>query len=81
MNTSKNKKTVRGIPEPTIRRMPLYLSYLKTLDTKQKENISAPAIAMDLGFDSTQITKDLGYTGAVGKTRVGFNIKRTHKSY
>lgn len=80
MDTAQNKKIVKGIPEPTIRRMPLYLSYLKTIDTKEKENISAPAMAKDLGFDSTQITKDLGYTDAVGKTRVGFNIEELIKA-
>ncbi len=80
MDSAQNKKTVRGIPEPTIRRMPLYLSYLKTIDTTQRENISAPAIAKDLGFDSTQITKDLGYTEAIGKTRVGFNIEELIKA-
>ena len=73
--TTQIKKTVQGIPEPTIRRMPLYLAYLKTLDIKEKKHISAPAIAKDLGFDPTQITKDLGYTNVVGKTRVGFDIE------
>ena len=48
--TTQNKKTVQGIPEPTIRRMPLYLAYLKTIDTKEKKHISAPGIAKDLGL-------------------------------
>lgn len=80
MDTTHHKKNVKGIPEPTIRRMPLYLSFLKTIDTSENENISAPAMARDLGFDSTQITKDLGYTDAIGKTRVGFNIEELIKA-
>lgn len=75
MSTAQNKKTISGIPEPTIRRMPLYLSYLNSLDIAQNKYISAPKIAKDLGFDPTQITKDIGYTNVVGKTRVGFDIE------
>jgi redox-sensing transcriptional repressor len=75
MSTAQNKKKISGIPEPTIRRMPLYLSYLNTIDRKANKFISAPKMARDLGFDSTQITKDIGYTNVVGKTRVGFDIE------
>lgn len=75
MSSNQIKKLVRGIPEPTIRRMPLYLSYLKTLDLNEKTYISAPKMAKVFGFDATQITKDIGYTNVVGKTRVGFDIK------
>ena len=71
-----NKRSILGIPEPTIRRMPLYLAYLKTIDISEKKYISAPGMAKDLGFDSTQITKDLGYTNVVGKTKVGFDIEK-----
>lgn len=72
---AQNKKTIQGIPEPSIRRMPLYLSYLKNIDISETKHISAPGMAKDLGFDPTQITKDLGYTDIVGKTRVGFDIE------
>jgi len=75
MSQQQNKKSVSGIPRPTIRRMPLYLSFLKTIDTNTKKHISAPGMAKVLGFDPTQITKDLGYTNVVGKTRVGFEIE------
>ncbi len=32
-------------------------------------------MAKDMGIDPTQVTKDLSYTGIVGKPRVGYNIK------
>lgn len=70
---AKEKKNI-GVPEPTIRRMPLYLHLLKGLETEGQLNISAPQIAKQLKIDSTQIVKDLSYTGVVGKTRVGYDI-------
>jgi redox-sensing transcriptional repressor len=70
---SKEKKYI-GVPEPTIRRLPTYLSFLKVIMESGKENISAPQMARDLKSDSTQITKDLAYTGVTGRTRIGYNV-------
>jgi len=65
---------IQGVPEPTIRRLPNYLSYLKTVNKNGLENISAPQIARDLNLDSTQVTKDLAYTAIIGKTKIGYNV-------
>jgi len=37
-------------------------------------NISAPKIGKTLKFDSTQVVKDLSYTGISGKPKVGYNV-------
>ena len=66
-------KTI-GIPEPSIRRLPLYLSYARTID--DRKNITAPQIARALNLDSTQVTKDISFTGIIGKTRVGYDINQ-----
>ncbi|MBN1119138.1 MAG: redox-sensing transcriptional repressor Rex [Bacteroidales bacterium] len=62
------------VPEPTVKRLPLYLHFLK----KAKENgvltISAPIIGQELEQDPTQVVKDLAYTGVKGRPRVGYNI-------
>lgn len=70
---TKTKKII-GIPEPTVRRMPTYLHYLKELNGKGGKTVSAPQIASALRFDATQVTKDLSYTGVTGRPRIGYNL-------
>lgn len=72
--SSNKKKKIVGVPAPTVRRMPTYLSYLKETLPEGKQYISAPAIARDLKLDPTQVTKDLSYTGITGKTRIGYDV-------
>ncbi len=62
------------VPEPALRRMPCYLAYLKLAGKAGQTYISSTQIARDMGVDSTQVTKDLSYTGISGKTRVGYEI-------
>ena len=66
----KNEKY--GLSRPTIRRLPLYLSFLKLFDKNVKEYISAPEIAKGLHIHSTQITKDFSYINVTGKTKIGY---------
>ncbi len=71
MATTKKKN---GVPEPTLRRMPAYLAFAKSLKRKQQEYVSSTQIANYMGIDSTQVTKDLSYTSIIGKTRVGYEV-------
>ena len=71
-STSSRRTTL--VPEPTLRRMPCYLSYLKLAKKAGSVNISSTQIARDMGVDPTQGTKDLSHTCIVGKTRVGYEI-------
>ncbi len=75
----KTKKKITGIPEPSIRRLPLYLSFIKNRNLEEAY-ISAPTIASELSLDSTQVTKDISYTGITGKTRVGYEVKELIKT-
>jgi len=68
----KNKKDI--LPEPTLKRLPEYLYYLKCMQKNGAINISAPVMAKDLEHDATQIVKDLSITGAKGKPRAGYNV-------
>ena len=70
-----NKKPV-AVPEPTIRRLPAYLTLLKQLEEEGQEFISAPRLASFFNLDPTQVVKDLSYTGASGKPRVGYIVKK-----
>lgn len=64
------KKTV---PEPTLKRLPAYLHYLQKAREEGVLNISAPAISKVLNCDPTQVVKDISFTGAKGKPRLGYN--------
>ncbi len=70
-----NKKKNQIVPEPALRRMPCYLSYLKLAQKDGMKHISSTFIARDMGVDPTQVTKDLSYTSIVGKTRVGYEVE------
>lgn len=63
------------MPEPALRRMPCYLAYLKLEHRRGSKYVSSTLIARDNGVDSTQVTKDLSYTGISGKTRVGYEVE------
>lgn len=63
-----------GIPEPTLRRLPVYHNYLKRLADKSVGFISGTQIADDLNLIPIQIRKDLAFTGVVGKPKVGYEV-------
>ncbi len=73
--STESKKKEGLVPEPSLRRMPCYLAYLKLVSRRKQEYVSSTHIARDMGVDPTQVTKDLSYTSIVGKTRVGYEVK------
>ena len=72
MNSS-GKNSNKQVPEPTLRRLPVYLYFLEKVREDGIINISAPTIGKNLKCDSTQVVKDLAVTGVKGKPRVGYN--------
>lgn len=60
-----------NIPVTSLQRLPVYLNYLKTLGGDVKF-ISSGAIARALGMGEVLVRKDLAYTSAQGRTRVGY---------
>jgi len=64
----------REVPQPTIRRLPTYLHYLRDRAASGQAVVSTSAIAQHLGLEATQVRKDLGYTGVAGKPRVGYPL-------
>ena len=67
-------KIQASISLPTITRLPLYLSFLCTLDNDGNDYISAPQIGKKLHIDNTLITKDFAAINIKGKRKVGYNI-------
>ena len=62
------------VPVPVLRRMPAYLSFVKTLQKQGEKYVSSTRIAEYMEIDATQVTKDLSHTGISGKTRVGYEV-------
>lgn len=64
------------MPEPTLRRLPGYLSFFKSLKINGVEYVSSSLIAATFGMDPTLVTKDLAHTGARGRTKVGYPVEQ-----
>ncbi len=62
------------LPEPTLRRLPWYLAYVKMLDGKHQVHVSSTQIAKTLNVDASQIAKDLSFLNIKGKTRIGYEV-------
>ncbi|WP_436414866.1 redox-sensing transcriptional repressor Rex [Petrimonas sp.] len=63
-----------NVPEPALRRLPWYLSYVKLLKRQGRSKVSSTQIAEKINVSATQIAKDLSYVNISGKTRVGYDI-------
>lgn len=62
------------VPEPTLRRLPWYLSNVKLLKKRGERFVSSTQIAKEINIDASQIAKDLSYVHIAGRTRVGYEI-------
>lgn len=65
---------IKIAPEPTLRRLPLYHHYLRSMFEHGREVISCTHIGNDLRLDPTQVRKDLAVTGIRGRPKVGYQI-------
>ena len=62
------------VPEPTLRRLPWYLAFVKLMKGKGETFISSTQIAKEINVDPSQVAKDLSFVNISGKTRVGYAI-------
>lgn len=72
---AKNNENQTILPEPTIRRLPWYLSYVRMLDNLHVGYVSSTQISKELNVQSSQIAKDLSFLNIRGKTRIGYEVK------
>lgn len=73
MSTSIRKEADK-VPEPTLRRLPWYLSNIKLMKEKGEQYVSSTQISKEINIDASQIAKDLSYVNISGRRRVGYNI-------
>ncbi len=69
-----NSRTSMSLPEPSLRRLPWYLAYVKLLRDKGVEYVSSTQISKEINVDASQIAKDLSFINISGKTRVGYEV-------
>ncbi|MDR2772979.1 MAG: redox-sensing transcriptional repressor Rex [Elusimicrobiota bacterium] len=64
------------IAKPVMRRLPLYLDYLRSLLAQPNgpQHISATAISTALGLGEVQVRKDLGSISSLGKPKIGYLV-------
>lgn len=63
------------VPEPTLQRLPWYLSNAKLMLEKGETYVSSTQISKLANIDASQVAKDLSYVRIAGRTRVGYEIK------
>lgn len=68
-----DKPDKSGISKPTLRRLPIYLNYLKTLTVR---TVSATAIAAALGLNEVQVRKDLSAASSGGRPKTGYTVSQ-----
>ena len=67
--------TIQSISKQALRRLPLYVGYLKTLSKEGPANISATGIADELGLNQVQVRKDLASVSSGGRPKIGYIIE------
>ena len=69
-----------GIPLPTIKRIPVYVSVLEKWLKEGKETVSTTDFAAALALKPVQVRKDLAFAGAEGKPRIGYQTEELLKT-
>ena len=71
----KGREPLKPIPEPTLRRLPIYYQYLKRVhEEKRTDYISCTQIGNALNVQPIQVRKDLQIADAVGKPKTGYSV-------
>ena len=63
----------KEISRATLKRLPTYLSYLKSLSGEEHVNISATALAAALHMGEVQVRKDLALVSSGGRPKIGYH--------
>ena len=65
---------IEKVPEPTLRRLPWYLSVCRLLKQRGEQFVSSTRLSKETSIVASQIAKDLSCVNIVGRTRVGYDI-------
>lgn len=67
-------RRIDKVPEPTLRRLPWYLSVCRLLKSRGETYVSSTRLSKETNIVASQIAKDLSCVNIVGRTRVGYEI-------
>src|SRR5262245_31638366 len=73
--TTRPSNRIRGIPDATVARLPIYLRALSTLADRGIETASSEELAAAAGVNSAKLRKDLSYLGSYGTRGVGYQVE------
>ena len=62
----------KKVSKSVLKRLPIYLSYLKSIPDPVPENISATTLAAALGMGEVQVRKDLAIVSNGGRPKIGY---------
>ena len=62
------------LPEPVIKRLPMYYRYLKKLESEKITVISSTALSALMGFTASQVRQDINSFGGVGRQGSGYSV-------
>jgi redox-sensing transcriptional repressor len=63
------------IPNPTVKRLSLYLRELERLSAADEHTISSKQLGQALGLTDAQVRKDLAYFGQFGYPGIGYRVE------
>lgn len=69
-------RTGAAVPEPVIRRLPLYVRALGELVARGAELVSSSEIAALSGIGAAQVRRDLSYFGGFGRKGLGYDSRQ-----
>ena len=72
---TRSDNTMRGIPEATIARLPVYLRALYALADRGIASVSSEELAAAAGVNSAKLRKDLSHLGSYGTRGVGYDVE------
>lgn len=75
MTNITKRKEQTAIPEPSLRRLPWYLSHARLLHAQGLRTVSSTVIGTGVGVDPSLVAKDLSYVSLQGRTRVGYETE------
>lgn len=67
-------KYMDNVPEPTLKRLPWYLSNAKLMRDRGELYVSSTQISKQISIDASQVAKDLSFVKLAGRPRVGYEI-------
>ena len=69
----------KEISKSVLKRLPIYLSYLRAMPETAPDHISATALAQALGMGEVQVRKDLALVSSGGRPKIGYPREDVYK--